>query len=236
MKWLRTIILFNEGNVMSSKGWTEVHNSYKRAIESIHHPQNSNQMVIRRRTRLEGGQWLRNGVGYLRSNFLNYMTQHENWHSERELDLSRDRTQPHFYLYPSCEEYKEPITSDFGNFDFLTTTQDGLKVAIEWETGNVSSSHRAMNKLAIALKAEIIQAGVLIVPSRDLYLHLTDRIGNISELSGYLEMWQGLKTNIKRGLLAITVVEHDVLSDDPAIPYLSAGNDGRAKQGRAKLK
>lgn len=70
----------------------------------------------------------------------------------------------------------------------MTTGPNGAKVAIEWETGNISSSHRSMNKLGIALMGGVIQIGVLIVPSRDLYDHLTDRIGNIGELSGYLSM------------------------------------------------
>jgi hypothetical protein len=75
----------------------------------------------------------------------------------------------------------------------MTTAPNGTKVAIEWETGNISSSHRSMNKLAIALGSGVVQVGVLIVPSRQLYDHLTDRIGNIGELSGYLSMWEGLK-------------------------------------------
>jgi len=91
-----------------------------------------------------------------------------------------------------------------------------------------------MNKLAIALSNGIIEVGVLIVPSRKLYEHLTDRIGNIGELSGYLAMWEGLKAVIPRGLLAITVVEHDALTTDPNFPYLKVGGDGRAKEGRSK--
>jgi hypothetical protein len=137
-------------------------------------------------------------------------------------------------LYPSLESYREPITSDFGGFDFVTTAVGGLKVAIEWETGNISSSHRSMNKLAIALGNSLVQVGVLVLPSRNLYEHLTDRIGNIGELSGYLALWESLKVSVKRGLLAITVVEHDGLSSDETFSYLPVGNDGRAKQGRSK--
>ena len=94
--------------------------------------------------------------------------------------------------------------------------------------------HRSLNKLAIALAAGKIQAGVLILPSRELYEHLTDRIGNIRELSPYLGMWSGLSSTVERGLLAITVVEHDELTDDEAHPYLKSGTDGRSKEGRQK--
>jgi len=158
----------------------------------------------------------------------------EGWHAEGDVDLSRDRQQPPIKLYPSLEAYREPITSDFGGFDFMTTAPNGTRIAIEWETGNISSSHRSMNKLAIALSNGIVEVGVLIVPSRKLYEHLTDRIGNIGELSGYLSMWEGLKAVVPRGLLAITVVEHDALTRDPAFPYLKVGSDGRAKEGRTK--
>ena len=95
-------------------------------------------------------------------------------------------------------------------------------------------SHRSMNKLAIALTKGIVQIGVLIVPSRLLYGHLTDRIGNITELSGYLSMWESLKTSVERGLLAITVVEYDELTDDLNHAYLPMGNDGRAREGKSK--
>jgi hypothetical protein len=91
-----------------------------------------------------------------------------------------------------------------------------------------------MNKLAIALASGVIQAGVLIVPSRSCYEHLTDRIGNIGELSGYLELWEAARERVDRGLLGISVVEHDVLTDDETVPYLPVANDGRAAQGRAR--
>lgn len=235
MKWLRTLVLFDQGNVISGSDWKTVHESYVRSIRSIDHPKGSGTLCLRRKLRLKNSQWQRNGVGYLRRRFLDHMQSAEGWQSEGDVDLSRSREQPPIKLYPSLEAYREPITSDFGGFDFITTAPMGTKVAIEWETGNISSSHRSMNKLAIALAGDIVQVGVLIVPSRDLYEHLTDRVGNIGELSGYLSMWESLKASVKRGLLAISVVEHDELTDDAAFPYLPAANDGRAREGRSKL-
>ncbi len=134
-----------------------------------------------------------------------------------------------------CGGFEGFDASDFGGFDFMTTAANGTRIAIEWETGNISSSHRSMNKLAIALGNGIVEVGVLIVPSRALYEHLTDRIGNIGELSGYLAMWEGLKSVVERGLLAITVVEHDALTTDTGLPYLAVGGDGRSREGRSRL-
>jgi hypothetical protein len=234
MKWLRTLVLFDKGAVISTKDWKSVHASYQRAIASIDHPRGTGTLTLRKKVRLQGGQWRRNGVGYLRTRFLESMQHTEKWQRESNVDLGRNRQQPPIVLYPSLEPYSEPITSDFGGFDFTTTGAQGTRIAIEWETGNISSSHRSMNKLAIALTNGIVDVGVLIVPSRKLYEHLTDRIGNIGELSGYLSLWEGLKSSITRGLLAVTVVEHDALTSDPKMPFLKAGADGRAKEGSSK--
>lgn len=234
MKWLRTLVLFDQGDVISSDDWRSLHESYVRSIQSIDNPRGSGTLRLRKKVRLPNGRWLRNGVGYLRARFLDHIQNVEGWKAEGVVDLARDREQPQILLYPSLERYREPITSDFGGFDLVTTGDNGMQIAIEWETGNISSSHRSMNKLAIALGAGIIQVGVLIVPSRSTYDHLTDRIGNIGELSGYLSMWQSLKASVPHGLLAISVVEHDELTDERDFAFLKAGPDGRAAKGKAK--
>jgi len=234
MKWLRTLVLFDQGNVISSDDWKSLHESYVRSIQSIDNPPGSGKLCLRKKLPLPNNQWLRNGVGYLRARFLDHIQNVEGWKTEGVVDLARDRQQPPIRLYPSLEKYREPITSNFGGFDLVTKGDDKTKIAIEWETGNISSSHRSMNKLAIALGAGIIQIGVLIVPSRNLYEHLTDRIGNIGELSGYLSMWESLKARVPHGLLAISVVEHDELTDDENFRFLKVGADGRAAEGKAK--
>ena len=170
MKWLRTLVLFDQGDVVSSADWADIHTAYVRSIERIDNPRGSGQLVLRRKTQdSKSKQWNRNGVGYLRSRFLEHMVNDEGWQAEAEVDLQHLQQQPELRLYPSLEPYAEPITSAFGAFDFVTTTESGLRVAIEWETGNISSSHRSLNKLSIVLATNKIQAGVLILPSRYLY-------------------------------------------------------------------
>jgi len=236
MKWLRTLVIFDRGNVVSSSDWKTIHDSYIRSIQNIDFPKGSGTLTLRRKQLRENGQWDRNGVGYLRKRFLDHMVDEESWKKEAGFDLGEGRKPAAIHLYPSMDEYEEPITSEFGGFDFVTTAPSGTHVAIEWETGNISSSHRSLNKLMIALRTGHIQAGVLIVPSRQLYQHLTDRIGNIGELSGYISLWKDLADVVERGLLAVSVVEQDHLTDDPVFEYLPAGEDGRSRQGRAKRK
>lgn len=233
MRWLRTLVVFDRGNITSHSDWQKIHESYVRSIQSIDFPEGTGTLSLRRKFKSCDGQWSRNGVKFLKSRFLSHMVKNEGWSAEASFDLGQQRVPPELKLYPSLENYQEPITSEFGSFDFVTTAPQGTHVAIEWETGNISSSHRSMNKLAIALATGKIQAGVLILPSRNLYEHLTDRIGNIGELSGYLSMWKDLEARVERGLLVITVVEHDHLINDIDFPYLPVGIDGNSRLKRS---
>ena len=118
---------------------------------------------------------------------------------------------------------KNALGVALGDFDALLTTPYG-PVVLEWETGNISSSHRSMNKLAMLLMDSIIAAGVLVVPSRRLYRFLTDRIGNIGELEPYFRLWSSVQC--AEGILEIVVIEHDAESMD--VPRIPKATDGRA--------
>ena len=110
-----------------------------------------------------------------------------------------------------------------GKLDAVLYTPHG-PVALEWETGNISSSHRALNKMALGLLKGILAAGILVVPSRELYRFLTDRIGNMSELEPYLDLWRSIPC--KQGILEIVAIEHDEMSR--SVPRIPKGTSGRA--------
>lgn len=112
-----------------------------------------------------------------------------------------------------------------GKIDAALKTNRGL-FGFEWETGNISSSHRAVNKMALALLSKVIIGGILVLPSRNMYKYLTDRIGNFSELQPYFPLWQALNKTINEGILEIIVIEHDTTSLD--VPRITKGTDGRA--------
>jgi hypothetical protein len=230
MKWLKTMVLFSQGGVVNSTAWSKAHESYVRAIRKIDHPRGSGALTIRA---ISKDKQLRNGVTFLKHQFVEHM-KHEAWLTEVPIAITSAHSPPQLLSYPDMASHFEPIGGKFGGFDFMSMTPDGTRLAIEWETGNISSSHRSLNKLVIALSNGDIQAGVLIVPSRDLYGHLTDRVGNLSELSPYLTFWKRTGALVDKGLLAISVVEHDALSNDPTLPYLKLGTDGRAKQGKER--
>ena len=101
----------------------------------------------------------------------------------------------------------------------------GKKIfALEWETGNVSSSHRALNKMCLGLMDGVLAGGVLILPSREFYQYLTDRVGNFAEIEPYFPIWRSLP--ISEGVLAVIEVEHDAISN--TIRSIRKGTDGRA--------
>ena len=125
------------------------------------------------------------------------------------------------------EEAKCNFSTEFnpGDIDGMKVTRSGL-VAVEWETGNVSSCHRSVNKMLLLLNKKWIRAGILIVPTRDLYRFLTDRISNFDELRPYFDLWRAVP--VTDGVLEVIAVEHDATS--MTVPRIPKGTDGRAAQ------
>jgi hypothetical protein len=121
-----------------------------------------------------------------------------------------------------------PLASDVlrpGDLDALIV-RDGHYIAFEWETGNISSSHRALNKLVLGLIHRAVIGCFLVVPSRALYPYLTDRIGNMEELRAYLPLWNAAGAKVEEAALRIYTVEHD--QTDEGTATIPKGTDGRA--------
>lgn len=96
---------------------------------------------------------------------------------------------------------------------------------VEWETGNISSSHRAINRMALGILRGYVSGGLLVLPSARLSRFLTDRIGNDPELRTYHDLWRNW-TFPGDAYLGIVAVEHDAESFDVA--RIPKGKDGRA--------
>lgn len=146
-----------------------------------------------------------NGVKPIKNDFIDHLADNH-WHPEKKMHLA-SRLQP-------------------GKVDAVFDLPDGRHFAVEWETGNISSSHRALNKMALGLLDGCLAGGALILPSRSMYFYLTDRIGNDAELQPYFPVWESLRP--KEGVLSVYVVEHDTLSPD--VEPIPKGTDGRAKR------
>jgi hypothetical protein len=115
---------------------------------------------------------------------------------------------------------------EYGDLDAVKTLADGRLLAMEWETGNVSSSYRALHKMALKVMKGAFIGGVLVLPVRATAKYLTDRVGNFEELRTYFELYEHLRP--EEGLLALIPFEHDDL--DPNVPLIPKGKDGNAKK------
>ena len=128
-------------------------------------------------------------------------------------------------------EKKFPVGSErvAGPIDAVKKLSSGRFFAVEWETGNISSSHRALNKMALGMRTGKIGAAVLILPTRALYKFLTDRVGNFDELVPYFSFWDHPDAS---GLLVLVAIEHD--AKDLGVSQIPKGTDGRSKRARKK--
>lgn len=116
-----------------------------------------------------------------------------------------------------------------GKIDALKLLSDGRQFAAEWETGNISSSHRALNKICMGILEGHLAGGVLILPDRELYHYLTQRIGNYKELAPYFPVYRHLKD--MPGLVGVFSVSFDQTSN--TAPPIPKGMDGHSLQRRA---
>ncbi|GAB7511253.1 hypothetical protein [Bilophila wadsworthia] len=195
MKIVDIYSIASDGEFPKSSYYHQIKKFLTEAILKIEHPQGTGKFSI------FPGKHANGVVPIKQSLMLQLKTQ--GWNLEYPLNLATR---------------KEP-----GKVDAALLSPHG-NIIVEWETGNISSSHRAINKMCLGLLNNVISAGILIVPSRGLYPYLTDRIGNFSELEPYFEIWERLP--IKNGALEIIVVEHDEINNN--VPALRKGTDGRA--------
>lgn len=200
MKIVKTEILIETGNFSKTTDWKRAKKNIHDAIAGVEHPKGSGKFTIYPESGKKRGQG--NGVKPIKNLFIKKLLA-EGWKIEEPLKI--------------VTEIKP------GKLDAVLYGKKGT-IAVEWETGNISSSHRALNKMVLGLMKGIIKAGVLIVPSRALYKYLTDRIGNFAELEPYLEVWRAIK--LENGLLEIIVIEHD--NESKKVARIKKGTDGRA--------
>lgn len=202
MKILRIEYLIRKGPFSTSAEFEELLGEIKDSIQAVAWPPGSDSFVINPVKQANGVKPIKNGC-------MEHLYQ-QGWRHEKRMKITAD---------------VEP-----GPVDAVKTVSGGREFVLEWETGNISSSHRALNKVAVGLLERIIIGGALIVPSRDMYKWLTDRVGNYREIEPYFPVWKNLQ--IDEGVLLVVEVEHDGTSDQ--VPIIAKGIDGRAKKPKKK--
>lgn len=128
-------------------------------------------------------------------------------------------------------EQLPPGSNESGGFDLLTCSA-GKYIGLEWETGNVASSYRSIDKSIDLLRQDLLSGAFIIVPSKSLAKYLTDRIGNWEELEKRLGYWQAAgQALISNGAFQLLVIEHDQCQS--SAPLIPKGRDGNAFRARA---
>jgi hypothetical protein len=204
MKIAREIVLINAGVYQEHAACVAALDEVRAAIHDVVWPPGADDFTIHPQSGKKSGEG--NGVVPIRTAFVQAL-EDRGWTKEVLFPLETD-----------------PEGSKFGNMDAAKEFDGGLPFLVEWETGNISSSHRALNKMGLGLMAGVIAGAVLVVPTRELAQYLTDRIGNLRELLPYQNLWRSLP--VDHGYLAIFAVEHDAESLD--VPKIAKGTDGRA--------
>ena len=200
MKIVREETLLSCGQYAASAEWKTTRKSLHKAIREVDWPRGSGTFTIYPESGKARGKG--NGVTPIKLGLMEEL-ERQGWKLEEPLDIAT---------------LKRP-----GKLDSVLYTDYG-PVALEWETGNISSSHRALNKMALGLLQGVLACGVLVVPSRELYKYLTDRIGNIVELEPYFDLWRSIPC--EQGILEIVAIEHDATSTE--VPRIPKGTSGRA--------
>jgi len=202
MKIIRVERLINAGGFSQTETWKAIEKHIKQAIEAIEWPPGSGSFTLFDQPGKARGEG--SGVKPIKDACMAYLKS-LGWTLETRVDIAT---------------LKQP-----GPMDATYPVGDRL-FCVEWETGNISSSHRAVNKMALGILKKVLIGGVLILPTRAMYRYLTDRVGNFPELEPYFPLWRALK--VEEGLLAVIAIEHDAVSR--SVPRIPKGTDGRALQ------
>jgi hypothetical protein len=196
MKIVRTEVLIKRGAFFETQAFNDAIREIETAISKVVWPLGSSSFAINPTKKANGVKPIKNGCMAHLGNI--------GWELETPVKLASG-------MKP-------------GPLDATKVINDKL-FALEWETGNISSSHRAMNKMAQGMLEGALIGGTLILPSRAMYNYLTDRVGNFQELSPYFFMWKSL--SISEGFLSVIEIEHDSENNDS--PLISKGTDGWAE-------
>jgi hypothetical protein len=202
MKIIKVERLIDAGGFSNTEIWKTIENHIRQAIEAIEWPPGSGSFTLYDQPGKARGEG--SGVKPIKDACMAHLKS-LGWTLEASVDIAT---------------LKQPGPMD------ATYPVGNRLFCVEWETGNISSSHRAVNKMALGILKKALIGGVLILPTRAMYTYLTDRVGNFPELEPYFPLWRALE--VEEELLAVIAVEHDAVSH--SVPRIPKGTDGRALQ------
>lgn len=228
MKISHTYTLLDEGEFSETDTWRNAREDVLDSVRHVYWPPGNDSFLVYPEEN-------ENGVNPITEQFESNLDKQPDWESTGRKWLS-GLLEERGILDDAVEKmeqyYDDPL--DFISSPWFDAMKEieidgdpGLIVA-EWETGNISSSHRSLNRITLGLVSGIIHGGLIVLPNRDLYYYLTDRIGNYRELEPYFVIWESLAHEVENGIIEVVVVEHDGVSDSaPPIGKLTDGMSDR---------
>lgn len=152
-----------------------------------------------------------NGVVPIKETCYARLEEHYSWYREKPLIYLREEMKKGGPI----DVYKE----------FQDVGANSFRVGLEFETGNISSAHRSMNKLKIGLLVNELDMAVLMMPVKRLSFYLTDRVSNYEELEPYFRLL---------GDSTFIVIGFDAEKCSTEVPLLPKGKDGMSKRSVRK--
>lgn len=143
-----------------------------------------------------------NGVVPVKEECYRILEEDYNWYREKPLVYFREDAQKGGPI----DVYKEFYD---GNYIF--------RAGLEFETGNISSAHRSMNKLCVGIIKGELDLAFLMMPIKKMSFYLTDRVSNYEELEPYFVLLEDVP---------FVVFGFDADEYDNDAPLLAKGKDG----------
>src|SRR5579872_7026683 len=148
LKLIRTEILFDHSGYAETPWFRKIAEELAEAVLAIRNPPGADDFAI---YPVKDS----NGVPAIKTAFIACLRELHGWSGEFRYQIEGQLARGPVDVARKVEE------------------QDRM-FAVEWETGNVSSSHRALNKMTLGIRDDILCGGILVLPSRRLYDLLTD--------------------------------------------------------------
>jgi hypothetical protein len=151
-----------------------------------------------------------NGVVPLKENCYIMLEETYNWFREKPLDVLK---------YEKKKGGPIDVYKEFRDGDTVR------RVGLEFETGNISSAHRSMQKLLLGLNRKELDMAIILMPVFELAYYLTDRVTNYEELEPYFENAEGK---------AFVFIGFNADAFDSSVEIIPKGKDGMSKRSIKK--
>ncbi|BAL00231.1 type-2 restriction enzyme BamHI [Oscillibacter valericigenes Sjm18-20] len=151
-----------------------------------------------------------NGVVPVKERCYQILEEDHLWYREKPLSYFHDDAQKGGPI----DVYKE-----------FRTPSGFFRAGLEFETGNISSAHRSMNKLCVGILKGEIDLAMLMMPIKQMSYYLTDRVSNYEELEPYFILLDNYP---------FVVFGFDAEQYRNQAPFLPKGKDGMSPRTKRK--